>query len=46
MVNSDTLPSSFNRKDEILSNNLFLISFQQVITQLKIYLGSKDKDQI
>ena len=46
MVNSDTLSSSFNRKDEVLSNTNSEFPSSEVLTKPKLHLGSTDKDQI
>jgi len=46
MVNSDTLPPFFNRKDEVLSKTNSEFPSREVITPPKLHLGSTDKDQI
>ena len=44
MVNSDTLPPFFNRKDEVLSKTNSEFPSREVITPPKLHLGSTDKD--
>ncbi len=39
MVNSDTLPPFFNRKDEVLSKTNSEFPSREVITQPKLHLG-------